>query len=69
MIALFFCWTHSVLSAVSIETIIYTGVRNRAVVKLQCGLSLIIFMCAASVRLCVCVCACAHMLSWDFSRG
>lgn len=67
MIALFFCWTHCVLSAVTIETIIYTGVRNCAAVKLQCGLSLMIFTCVPSVCLCVCVCVCgyAHVLSWE----
>ncbi len=65
MITVFFYWTHCALSAVTIETIIYTAVRNRVAVKLQCGLSLMIFTHADSVRLCMCACGRAHVLAWE----
>lgn len=64
MIALFFCWTHCVLSTVTIETIIYTGVRNHSAVKLQCGLSLMIYTHAASV-----CCACAYVAVHAYFHG
>ncbi len=65
MITVFFYWTHCALSAVTIEAIIYTAVRNRAAVKLQCGLSLMISMCADSARLCMCACGRVHVLAWE----